>query len=1125
MTELAGSDLPLVEFDGAEQGDLAMAPATFQRDAVENNYWWMRQRRIGRAQGDMLSEMSQRLYGDPNKWSEPPEDVSVNERINYGLDAGAARMFADLDRLRSTTPGDFANYPTSMDDLRERADAQARIEMAEELADANNALGNRSDPTFLGGAASFAGSMAAGVSDVEGVALLPFGAGSGNLARTMLLESLLGGAGAAVQIPAQQKQADFLGTEAPDPVLQVLSGFAFGGALPLAGRALRVGANSLTTAGRVENRELLKWGRRPEATPEERGATAALGREEATADTAREGMNSDDHAARVEGAARDLEDDTVRADDVIPDVGGKPQADGDRARVVLVNTAKETDRKEPIDALLEDRLSVAVGAVYGPGYEVRVYSGGQKTKAELRQEAEAAGLTGNDVTRYIEENSEGTGRHDHGLAADVHIFGPDGKQVAGDGLAPLAQYWAASKWGGVGLEMHGGGIHLDIHETPPAGGAMSWTYSELTPVQRAAVDAGLRGEMPEFRGTPGEVAASAEAITLPPADTGGLVDPAEWGPIRNGIFAGESGADWNALFGYSNRPGGPFEDVKLTEMTVDEALAFADPSGPYGQWVARNRPDPQNGVATPMGAYQIVGTTLKLAKEGLGLKGDELMTPELQEKLGQWIYLEQGTGAWQGYRGPRDSFSRRGPSRYTGGGAVRLGDDAGAAGLYTFDPRTLGVDAATYQFKMGGDQYGVTGRLAGERVWDPNAGIGIMVHERLDGSLYVVDGHQRTGLARRLMDEGNSPIMMTGTLAREADGFTPEMMRAMAAMKNIRQESGSPLDAAKILREDPSLFATIGSRSRPFMLQAEGLAELAPGPFQAVVNDVIPQNYGSIVGRVMPDDEKLQGVAIATLAKAKPANETQAESMIRDIRRLGLEKRADEAQFDMFADGGFKLSDTVISERAQVIDRIMKDARADRALFKRVEQQFDTLQEAGNVLNRTENATRAEIAEGILSRFLVLAEQDGPVRDAIDAAARAIRGGTKVGDAADQVFGVLGRRTGDDAGDGAAVGAAGRGGATEDVPAPRLTELPPDGGGRIAPGLFDDPLEDVAETARMEGLERDLFAALNDPTFDLPVPDGNGNTTSLRAFAEAAREETDFVDALKTICLTQGARP
>ncbi len=183
-------------------------------------------------------------------------------------------------------------------------------------------------------------------------------------------------------------------------------------------------------------------------------------------------------------------------------------------------------------------------------------------------------------------------------------------------------------------------------------------------------------------GTLGDILDDSKPGTLPPASAGGLVEANEWGPIRNGIFAGESGGDYNALYGYQNRKGGKFANVRLTEMTVDQAIAFSAPSGPYGQWVKNTI----GRVATPMGAYQIVGTTLRAAKKGLGLKGDEVMTPELQEMLGQWIYRQQGTGAWEGYRGPRDRFDpapadRDAPSisptsrGYTGQGQVAVGDD------------------------------------------------------------------------------------------------------------------------------------------------------------------------------------------------------------------------------------------------------------------------------------------------------------------------------------------------------------------------------------------------------------------------------------------------------------------
>lgn len=134
-----------------------------------------------------------------------------------------------------------------------------------------------------------------------------------------------------------------------------------------------------------------------------------------------------------------------------------------------------------------------------------------------------------------------------------------------------------------------------------------------------------------------------------------------WPAIRAGIFAGESGGDYDAFFGYSNRPGGRFAGNRLRDMTIDQALAFSDPSGPYGQWVKG-----QIGrVATPMGAYQIVGTTLRAAKDGLGLTGNEKMDEATQDRLGQWILAKQGTGAWEGYKGPRDPNSVAPPSPYT----------------------------------------------------------------------------------------------------------------------------------------------------------------------------------------------------------------------------------------------------------------------------------------------------------------------------------------------------------------------------------------------------------------------------------------------------------------------------
>lgn len=115
--------------------------------------------------------------------------------------------------------------------------------------------------------------------------------------------------------------------------------------------------------------------------------------------------------------------------------------------------------------------------------------------------------------------------------------------------------------------------------------------------------------------------------------------------LKNNVFAGESGGDYNALYGYANRGSGPFGGVKVTDMTINQVLDFTDPRGPYAQSVKG-----QIGrVATPTGAYQVVGSTLRDAVRGLGLTGNEKYDAATQDRIGQWIYENQGPQAWEGW--------------------------------------------------------------------------------------------------------------------------------------------------------------------------------------------------------------------------------------------------------------------------------------------------------------------------------------------------------------------------------------------------------------------------------------------------------------------------------------------
>lgn len=113
------------------------------------------------------------------------------------------------------------------------------------------------------------------------------------------------------------------------------------------------------------------------------------------------------------------------------------------------------------------------------------------------------------------------------------------------------------------------------------------------------------------------------------------------------IARNESGGaadQYDTLFGHRNRGNG----VKVSNMTIKEASDFASPSGSYATSVKGEI----GRVATPMGKFQIVGTTLRKLQDNLGLPDDVPFSPAVQEQLG--LYLAQ-----QRVNGPRSMEAAR----------------------------------------------------------------------------------------------------------------------------------------------------------------------------------------------------------------------------------------------------------------------------------------------------------------------------------------------------------------------------------------------------------------------------------------------------------------------------------
>jgi hypothetical protein len=123
--------------------------------------------------------------------------------------------------------------------------------------------------------------------------------------------------------------------------------------------------------------------------------------------------------------------------------------------------------------------------------------------------------------------------------------------------------------------------------------------------------------------------------------------------------------------------------------------------------------------------------------------------------------------------------------------------------LVLVDPALIQTDAATYQFRAHGDKQGVTrAHRIGRTRWDPILdGSPLLLHERKDGTLFVADGHHRLELANRTNAMGTGPGKVAAQILREADGFSAQDVRLIAAYKNLAQGNTNAVDAARVFKE------------------------------------------------------------------------------------------------------------------------------------------------------------------------------------------------------------------------------------------------------------------------------------------------------------------------------------
>ena len=307
-----------------------------------------------------------------------------------------------------------------------------------------------------------------------------------------------------------------------------------------------------------------------------------------------------------------------------------------------------------------------------------------------------------------------------------------------------------------------------------------------------------------------------------------------------------------------------------------------------------------------------------------------------------------------------------------------------------FDPMQVEADAARFQYKADGDADGVTGRLRGVERWDATASGKAILFEDTDGRMFVADGHQRRGLARRLAEQGWEDARLDGYLFKASDGWSAREVRVVAALKNIREGSGAIMDAAKLFREAPG---ALKDRSLPvtgdFIHQARQLASLSDPAFRAVANGVIPERYGAVLGELAGARPELQGDLVDLLRRGEPGTADGARALIHEAM-LDDFIAAEGVQMDLF--GGLPRESTVIA-RGRIREAVMRSLRKDERTFAALVRNADAVEAGGNVLARSDNEARLALDRAAQELVSKLSLRSGEIGEAFSEAASAVTKG------------------------------------------------------------------------------------------------------------------------------------
>ncbi|WP_245456314.1 hypothetical protein [Rhizobium leguminosarum] len=160
----------------------------------------------------------------------------------------------------------------------------------------------------------------------------------------------------------------------------------------------------------------------------------------------------------------------------------------------------------------------------------------------------------------------------------------------------------------------------------------------------------------------------ASGSSMPKVDASGNIPATPTNSALPGSFLAavdrtEGAGDYDTLFGHAQK-NGPFAGTAISQMPIKDVLAFTDPSGAYAQYVKGK----VGRVATPVGKYQTVGTTLRGAVDAMDLDPSAPYDQATQDRVASYLARQRIASAdtlpgkisalrseWEGFKNVPDA--------------------------------------------------------------------------------------------------------------------------------------------------------------------------------------------------------------------------------------------------------------------------------------------------------------------------------------------------------------------------------------------------------------------------------------------------------------------------------------